>query len=243
MTRYLSQPNPSTVAFGCADTDTDTTHLVPEAPSTRLSSAKKAKARRLPRLRLRLPAKKRAPAPTRRISEQVVPVPSRGVGPTRRHAEIVTLHEPLVLRISLLSPFPGDAPEPLARSGIEVWSYKGRVRAEVFRLCGAENHAFRLVVMARNEPVTIVLPAHFRGALAVASHADASRRPRVSCAPAVRRALRRGDVHFGAAADTREDEVKVQTRGRITLLMMSDEGLPREEWFRREAGWFWRRRV
>ncbi|KAI0059132.1 hypothetical protein BV25DRAFT_1829464 [Artomyces pyxidatus] len=263
MTNYLSllKPSPSITAFGVPETEK--THLIPPLsgedlapePARRFSHLLPPRAKSsglklsMPRIHLpkRAHLKPRKKKPTRVIGEQVLPLPQRVVGDSRRAAEIVTLREPILLQLTLLSPFPGDTPEPLARSTVDVWSYKGHVRAEIFRLSGAEEHAFGLSIMARKEPVTIVLPLDFRGKLVIRSRPDSTdgtpHYPRVSCSPAVRKALRRGDVRFGGTANDGEDQIAVQTLGRVTLLMMEESGLPRERWFRQSGGWLWRSRV
>ncbi|TFY78155.1 hypothetical protein EWM64_g5858 [Hericium alpestre] len=163
-------------------------------------------------------------------------------------AEFVTICNPLKLKILLLGRFPGWTTESLARSKVCVLSYKGSVKAEVYRLSGAEDHTLRLEIQARKNPVTLILPHSFCGTICVRTTSEQKKKrfhlQRLTYSAALRKRMKSGHIHFGHLVDMNEDQVLIETSGKVTLLLMDEnDRLRKGKWSRGGTKWLYGKKV
>ncbi|KAH7927067.1 hypothetical protein BV22DRAFT_305861 [Leucogyrophana mollusca] len=134
------------------------------------------------------------------------------------------LTECIHARLLLLSPFPCDVP-PFAKSVAYLASRSGSVRAEIYRLSGAENHFFRLYIFACGSNVSLTLPPLFRGVVCIDNYEHLRKKKRVQCARSFCERMKRGFIRFDAVALENDDEIYIHGSGKIKLRLMT-EGEP-----------------
>ncbi|KAH7910626.1 hypothetical protein BJ138DRAFT_81647 [Hygrophoropsis aurantiaca] len=139
--------------------------------------------------------------------------------------------ECIYARLFLLSPFPCDVP-PFAKSAAYLSSHSGSIRAEIYRLSGAENHFFRLYIFACGSNVSLTLPPLFRGIVSIDNHGQLMKKKRVQCARSFCDRMKRGFIRFDALALENDDEIYVQGAGRVSLQLMPEDGHANTGWTR-----------
>ncbi|KAA1471367.1 hypothetical protein DENSPDRAFT_108440 [Dentipellis sp. KUC8613] len=181
-------------------------------------------------------------------TDVVVPMTKRVLGDQRGPVtKFIGRRGTLNLDLLVATRLPWDKEENLAKSFIEVWSYKAKVKAIVRRLPGAESHFIHMTVRARKNPVTLVLPSNFRGTIHVhaprrvssTEFADVARP--FSCSQAIRRRIKAGDIRLGDVAGDDEDELVIQTRGKVILLMDDGGQIVKDQWYHLGSGWLSRK--
>ncbi|EGN96254.1 hypothetical protein SERLA73DRAFT_76233 [Serpula lacrymans var. lacrymans S7.3] len=163
-----------------------------------------------------------------KVTGQFLPFKQEAVLESHMTLQKAVPKECIHARLLLLSPFPHEAP-PFAKSVAWLSSGTGSVNVEVYRLSGAENHFFRLYVVACSSGVSLKLPPLFRGVISIVGYRDAETKDRMRCAPTFYKRVRQGLIRFEGRPTEDDDEIYIHAVGKIDLQLM-DEDSGRPEW-------------
>jgi len=99
-----------------------------------------------------------------------------------------------------------------------------------YRHPGAENHFFRLYIFARERGVRVTLPPMFRGVVSVKDNDLVRRRKKVWYSRAFREYIQCGLIRLNTSASENDDEVCIDSEGKIELRLTTSEDANKRGW-------------
>lgn len=163
------------------------------------------------------------------VTEQFLPRKQDAVFGDQFVFQTNLLRQRIDAKLLLLPPFPCDNP-PYAKSVAYLSSRSGSIKARVYRHPGAENHFFRLHIFARERGVRVTLPPMFRGVVSVKDHDLVRRRKKVWYSRAFREYVRCGLIRLNTSASENDDEVCIDSEGKIELHLTTSEDASKRGW-------------